>query len=386
MRLIFILSILLFYSPPSFSQSRINERFELIRLELENKYRSVGQFDSLTGIATVYDNMKTGYVDTLGKIIFPIGDYVTRSFFNNFGICEKKGEVFSVNKKGEIIKRYPNLLSHSEFKNGVAIVTEKETGNGKYGVIDANGNKLIECKYEYIEKISNDYYYVNNNKTGAGVISKSGDTILPLVYNIDYFDTTTLNFIGVNKEIGYGFFTKDGEPVKVLGKSVYSNSSYVEGAHFFQRDSLIIFKDKFSDDGTKYGVLNLKLDTIVPFGKYYYISEINEGLIKFSDSVTTDETGNRTNPYQYVKCGFLDVKGKVVITPKFDFAHYFTEGMSGVRINCKWGFIDRNGTIVIPLMFDYVLPFKNGYAKVKLKEKFYIINKAGKIVLDSKSY
>ncbi len=386
MRLIFISNILLFISTHSFSQSKTNERLELKRLELENKYRSVGQFDSITGIATVYDNMKMGYIDTLGKIIFPIGEYVTRPFYNNFGICEKKGEVFAVNKKGEIIRKFSDLLSHSEFKNGVATITEKKVGNGKYGVVDSKGNKLIDCKYEYIEKISNDYYYVNNNHTGAGIINKSGDTILPLIYNIDYFDTTTLSFIGVNKEIGYGIFTKDGEPVKVLGKSAYTNSSYVEGIHYFQRDGLIIFKDKFSDDGTKYTILNLKLDTIIPLGKYYFISEINDGLIKFSDSLTTDKIGNRTNPYQYVKCGFLDIKGKVVIAPKFDFAHYFTEGMSGVRVNNKWGFINKKGAIVIPLKFDYVLPFKNGYAKVKLKDKFYIIDKTGKIVLNSKSY
>ena len=172
----------------------------------------------------------------------------------------------------------------------------------------------------------------------------------------------------------------------MLGKSAYTNSSYVEGIHYFQRDGLIIFKDKFSDDGTKYSILNLNLDTIVPAGKLYFISEINEGLIKFSTSVTTSKTGNKTNPYQYIKCGFLDLKGKIIIAPKFDFAHYFTEGLSGVRVNNKWGFINQKGVIVIPLKFDYVLPFKNGYAKVKLKDKFYIIDKTGKLVLNSKSY
>ena len=386
MKPIFIVSILILISGYSFSQDKIKERLELKRLELENTYRAVGEFDPITGIATVYDNMKTGYIDTTGKIILPLGDYVTHPFYNGFGILEKNAEVFAVNKKGTITRKYPRLLSHSYFKNGVAVVTEKKTGSSKYGIVDPNGQMLIDCKYEYIEKISTDYYYVSNNQTGAGIIDKAGDTIIPLLYKIDYFDTATQNFIGLDNAIGYGIFSRDGKPLKLLVKSVYTATSYVEGIHYFQRDSLIVFKDKFADEGARYTILNLRLDTVVPLGKHHFIGAINEGLIKFSDPVTTDSMGNRSKSNPAVKFGFLDTKGTAVIAPAFDFAHYFTEGLSGVQVNNKWGFINRKGEIVVPLTFDYVLPFKSGYAKVKLNDRFYIIDKAGNIVLNSTSF
>lgn len=386
MRLIFILNIIFLLSTDSLAQGKTCERLELKRLELEDKYRTVGQFDSLTGIATVYDNMKMGYIDTLGKIIFPIGEYVTRSFCNGLGVCIKKDNVFAVNKYGVAVKDYPDLLGQTEFENGVAKINEKNTGFNKYGIVDCHGNKLINCKYEYIQKLSEDYYYVNNNTTGAGIINKVGDTIIPLIYNINFFDTIKLQFIGYNRDIGYGIFNVKGETIKYIGKKVFTTSSYVEGGHYFQRDGLIVFKDRFSDDGAKYALLNLRLDTVVPPGKYHLISVINEGLVKFCLSGTSEKYGNQTTSKLYEKCGFLNLEGEVVIAPTFDFAFYFTEGMSGVRMDNKWGFINKQGTIVIPTKFDYVLPFRNGYAKVKLNDKFYIINKSGEIVLKSKSY
>jgi hypothetical protein len=381
----FILSFILLLSLKAFSQFSTNQRLELKRLELENKYGYVERFDTLTGIAVVYKDMKMGYIDTTGKIIYPIGEYVTRPFFDGFGICEKMSGIVAINKFGKIIKEYPNLLSHSNFEKGVALVTEKKSGRNKYGIVDSKGNKLIECKYEYIEKISENYYYVNNNETGAGILNKFGDTIIPLIYNIDYFDTTNQTFIGYKADLGYAIFDSLKNVRKFLGKEVNVESPSIEGKAYFQRDSVIIVKNQWSSSNAKTALVNLSFDTIIVMGKYK-LANINEGMVSFYESVIVENIDNRVKTSQITKYGFLNTKGEIIIPSRFDFGQYFTEGLSAVQINNKWGYINKVGKIVIPLKFDYALPFRNGFAKIKMKDKFYIIDKKGKIVLNSKSY
>ncbi len=47
------------------------------------------------------------------------------------------------------------------------------------------------------------------------------------------------------------------------------------------------------------------------------------------------------------KYGYINCAGNMTITPQFDLAHEFHEGLAAVEINDKWGFIDKTGKIVI---------------------------------------
>jgi hypothetical protein len=368
------------------AQSTLSKRLELKRLALENKYKNVGDFDTLTGIATVYDNGRMGYIDTTGKLILPIA-YVTRDFSGSVGVFKDvESKTFkTIDKQGNVIRQYKNISSLHGFKNGRSVFAVLTNEGEKWGVIDLNGNIIIRGKYPYIEKISEKYYFVNNNKNGAGVINASGDTLIPLLYNINYIDTTDLHFIGYEKNVGYAIFSSSGEVKKFWGKEVYPEYSHIEGMPYFQKDSLIIIKNQWSSINAKTALVNLHLDTIVPMGKYN-LSQINEGLVGFYDAVKAEKLNERVTMSQVAKCGFLNTRGEIVIPAKFDFAQYFTEGLCAVRQNNKWGYINKQGMMVIPLQFDYALPFRKGYAKVQLKKDFFIIDTSGKIVLNSKSY
>ena len=83
-KLLVILFILLFSFTGS-TQSPLQQRLEFLRLSLENKYGWVGNFDSLTGIATVYDKGYMGYIDTNSRIVLPLA-YSTRDFSDGLGI------------------------------------------------------------------------------------------------------------------------------------------------------------------------------------------------------------------------------------------------------------------------------------------------------------
>ena len=71
----------------------------------------------------------------------------------------------------------------------------------------------------------------------------------------------------------------------------------------------------------------------------------------------------------------------MVISPQFDGAESFSEGLALVKVDGKRGFIDKKGTIVITPQFESALDFKDGLAKVELtKSMSGYINKKGKIV------
>lgn len=47
------------------------------------------------------------------------------------------------------------------------------------------------------------------------------------------------------------------------------------------------------------------------------------------------------------KWGYIDETGQTAISPRFDDARPFAEGLALVKVGGKWGAIDRTGTVVI---------------------------------------
>src|SRR5207249_1477743 len=83
------------------------------------------------------------------------------------------------------------------------------------------------------------------------------------------------------------------------------------------------------------------------------------------------------------KWGYIDKQGMLVISPRFDRASMFAEGLAAVEIDrtgdrsavcqtddasCvgKWGYIDKRGTLVIAAQFDAAEGFREGLARVEL--------------------
>src|ERR1043166_4205854 len=51
------------------------------------------------------------------------------------------------------------------------------------------------------------------------------------------------------------------------------------------------------------------------------------------------------------KFGYIDVTGRVIITPRFDRASEFTEGLAAVQLGTKFGYINEVGTVIIQPRF-----------------------------------
>jgi len=90
------------------------------------------------------------------------------------------------------------------------------------------------------------------------------------------------------------------------------------------------------------------------------------------------------------KYGFMDRSGKTVISPQFEMAFGFSEGLAHVQVGAKSGYINTKGTMVITPQFDDALQFQYGRAAVKLccglwaqqkpDNRFGFIDKDGKYI------
>lgn len=82
------------------------------------------------------------------------------------------------------------------------------------------------------------------------------------------------------------------------------------------------------------------------------------------------------------KAGFINTKGKIVISPNFNDVGRFSENLAPVEFdNGKWGYINKAGKTVIDPQFDWALVFREGLALVQIEKKWGFIDQTGKIVI-----
>jgi len=68
--------------------------------------------------------------------------------------------------------------------------------------------------------------------------------------------------------------------------------------------------------------------------------------------------GKTLHPVQSgAKFGYMDRSGKMIISPQFDAAGSFANGLAPVRLGAKWGYADTKGILAISPQFDLADPF-----------------------------
>lgn len=91
---------------------------------------------------------------------------------------------------------------------------------------------------------------------------------------------------------------------------------------------------------------------------------------------------------EHSKWGYINTAGKMVIEPAFEDAYKFSEGLALIRLNGMYGFVDATGQIAIEPQFAYSRPFSDGFALITMParrlgpvtfkdEKRFFIDKRG---------
>ncbi|TAE72988.1 MAG: WG repeat-containing protein [Bacteroidetes bacterium] len=188
------------------------------------------------GVVIVGNKNKKGIINTEGKIIFPLEyEDIHFTFFNTVILTTTKGKMGAANISGEwfitpnhdqiievgkclwaiqannahlYILNRENLLksekrkykNFSEAENFIIITDTKN----KDGLLDAEGNILVECIYPSLVFFGNDdnnnAYFVAKQKNKLGLINQNGHLIIPFEYAyITQSDKKTCILVGKGK-------------------------------------------------------------------------------------------------------------------------------------------------------------------------------------------
>lgn len=128
---------------------------------------------------------------------------------------------------------------------------------------------------------------------------------------------------------------------------------------------IAVTKEDHPQYGSNVAFMNIKGDTIIPFGNFAYFG--TDTLNYFANVLL------HPNDSTYGRWVGIDRNGNIL----FDLVNfdngpdYFNEGLTRVQRNWKMGYANKKGQIVIPCQYDYAKWFKNGVAEVTYDAEEY---------------
>ena len=275
----------------------------------------------------------------------------------------------------EITKNEYSSIENLQSTEGKFLVCK----NDKYGVINLNGVKLVEPKYDGV--ITDNYYtddtkyekagFIVSNTTDDGYrygyIDYKGKTILGVEYNNIIRITAKKDLYFIASRNGqYGLY-KAG---KELIKPEYQSISYTDNG------AVIIEKNG------EFGIANIKGDIKVTTkyteieenGIYLYAQNPTENDVYNSEGKKVDinfstavyETGN--DKYRVITLvnndktyyGIENKDGFLLVDTKYSYIeHLFGEYFSAENEEGKYGVINANGKVEIDFKYDSIQKLKN---------------------------
>ncbi|MCK4668116.1 WG repeat-containing protein [Candidatus Dependentiae bacterium] len=336
----------------------------------------------------------------------------------------EKKRIFNIENRKQITKQYDDVQINNYDFYSVKI-------NGKWGIINSNGDILISLKYDGIKGGKNCKYFSFKKENKWGFINKYEDIIAKPIYDNIKF---TLSYIFVTKNNKVGILDNELEikvpifydEIKFSGINDYwivkENNKFgllsnnIEIIKCKYNDIKIINNVVMAKDKSKLVLLNLKGE------KYYEINCFNMKNIGKKNFIITI---NLKNGFKY---GFIDLE-KMLAPKYFKYLEYIPEwdllkygeqhdehilygimGLDTKKItetkylticsykndtaiiaefrnnNIFYGFINNNGEVIIPLIYDGVNTMIDNIAPFKKSGKWGYLNKNNEWVIEPKFF
>ena len=284
-------------------------------------------------------------------------------------------EVLSKDVYASLSSKYAKI---EDFRKGHAYILDS---NKKFGLIDTQGNVLLDCIYDLIFDQTDDWGVGYVKMNGAwGLFDKEYKMLTKCIYDMfsePHDGFVTLSIAGHSK---YGVIDiSDGSIV--IPFEYYKLGNYSEGLFAAEIEG---------KDRNKAGFIDRDNQVVIPF-IYAEADDFSEGLAavhKYDETVYS-----MYGPVPSQKSGFINTKGDVVIPFKFKWqmnSLKFSEGLCaiGTRNNDRMmyetdrnSFINTKGEVVISGLFTDAEPFENGVSRIKKDGKYGYINKQGEIII-----
>lgn len=312
---------------------------------------------------------------------------------DTFEIVWQKGFCGFKNSKGEMFT--PCKYDYVEkFSDDAAMVSI----NGKYGFINKNGIEIIPLIYDFAYSFSEGLAPVKQHGK-YGYIDKKSNEIIPFIYDKAISFSEGLGLVAINGK--YGFIDCKGNVVISL-KYKYA-ASFKEGFAAIKEGYSANLIDK---EGKI--LKNCRYNTIWPFNNglakimrsrtiYWhreaeliyesgYINKKGELLVTYDwDGEDSFSEGlavvfkQRISSKSY---GYINENLKEQIRLRYEKADSFKEGLAPVKLDGKYGYIDKKENIIIPFIYSEASVFCDGLAVVKLNQEYGFIDKTGKTIIN----
>jgi hypothetical protein len=247
--------------------------------------------------------------------------------------------------------------------------------NGKFGVIDNNGDTVIEPSYDELVIVPNKLKaifvctYDVNDQTGeykTKVINDQNQEIITgydKVQVIDNFDSNKNiwyedNVLKVCKDGKYGMVDFSGTEILPCE---YDEITCLKGI----KNNFLIKKDQ------KVGLVNEKGQIIIN-AEYSQILPLDENCT--SDYIVVDQNN---------KYGLISTSGKTVLEVKYDEIKYLNnKTIFGVKEAGVWKAIDEDGKIVLDGGYDNIISANGDNIVVVKGGKYGVVSKTGEVKIE----
>ena len=322
-------------------------KFGLINLDgneiLPCEYDSITTMKGIRNCLVVKSDAKTGIVNTSGKIVVPVeyasveviennvdNGYVVKNSENKYGVINSNGDMVLECKYDTI----ENIVDGNRY-----IVKE---GN-KWKLIDTEGNEYLEGKVDNVADMNNGDVIAKQNKK-FGILNIETDLKVPFEYD-------SLTYLFDNKYVAkkdnkYGIINTNNEVLVdyKYDEIIYNkNDEYLKGKvadgsyEYLNKDLAVKFT---AGDETKInGFISVKVGNDIKYYNTKLEEKSNKDVYTSNTLFIIKENG---------KYGFVNKDGKVVVEAKYDDAREQNDyGYAAIKKDGKWGSIDQYGNVVI---------------------------------------
>lgn len=325
------------------------------------------------------DGYKFGYINYKGKTLLETeyNEIARINYINDdesvYLVAFKNGQAGLFKNKSKVLENEYEDIQFDNINN--LLILQR---NGKQGVSDLDGKKIIQLEYDNIIITGNS---INAQKGDEVTVFNSEGEKLKNSNLISVLETDNKNyFITIDKNENYGVIDKDDN---VIIDNKYTFIDYLFDNYFVAQNE------------QKIGIVDDKGKEVIKYD--YDVLQKIEGtdLIQGIKNENIDLIDKNMKKILTMKNAQIDIKEnyiKIYNSEDRKYLQYDGKEVSNINVikeaklfakksNNKWGFVDKNGNIKIQYTYDMVTELNEyGYAGIKLNGKWGVINSEGKII------
>jgi hypothetical protein len=316
-------------------------------------------------------------------------------YFENVIKVQKDGKYGLIDLDGNVVLNIEyDAIKGLEGEN--TILVEKD---GKVGATNSNGNLILQAKYSDVLMTGSNLFVVKDDT--LKVVDSEGTTILQDGFDevkqiLDY-DIKGIVFVKDNK---YGVKNTEGE---IIINAEYGYLEQVKENVFIAKAGDSDIKDAegnlIAEANSGYGIISSANTKILDFNYKniayskiadMYIADTTDTESVVFDSNLEEKVSGIVNVYE--DAGYF----KVRVEDEYKYYNFNFEEKTSIDVlsgntlfvskqNGKYGFIDKDGNVVVDYIYDEAMEQNEfGFSAVKLNGLWGSIDKDGKVVISPK--